>query len=117
MEAQYKQGWFFMDLAVVEKEELKTKLIEFLEQNNITYKLTTCYGCNMLCIDLTSENNSSIIVQARNKDVLKICPCEILYIAIESRKSVRYSTDFLFSIAINIISLRYTLQSTSLLQV
>ena len=34
-----------------------------------------------------------IIIQTSKKDVCKIYPCEILYIAIEDRKSVLYLTD------------------------
>ena len=81
-----------MGSAVIEKEETKLKLIEFLEQNNIEYNLCECCGNNRFCIDLDSDCKSEIIVQASNKDIRKIHPREILYIAIESRKSVLYLT-------------------------
>ena len=81
-----------MDSAVIEKEETKLKLIEFLEQNNIEYNLCECCGNNRFCIDLDSDCKSEIIVQASNKDIRKIHPHEILYIAIENRKSVLYLT-------------------------
>ena len=83
------------------KDTTKAKLIEFMEQNDITYNLFECCGCNRFCIDLHSEENawrrhccnSGIIVQTSTKDVCKIYPHEILYIAIEDRKSVVYLTD------------------------
>ncbi len=81
-----------MDSVVIEKEETKLKLIEFLEQNNIEYNLCECCGNNRFCIDLDSDCKSEIIVQASNKDIRKIHPHEILYIAIENRKSVLYLT-------------------------
>ena len=87
--------------AEAEKEETKAKLIEFMEQNNIAYNLLKCCGCDRFCIDLSGEEkgckrhccNSGIIVQTSNKDVCRIYPHEILYIAIEDRKSVLYLTD------------------------
>ena len=94
----------FMDSLVcsaAEKEATKAKLIEFMEQNDIAYNLLECCGCDRFCIDLSDEENackkhccnSGIIVQASNKDVCRIYPHEILYIAIEDRKSVLYLTD------------------------
>lgn len=84
-----------------EKEATKAKLIEFLEQNDIAYNMIECCGCDRFCIDLSGKEdvckkhccNSSIIVQTSNKDVCRIYPHEILYIAIEDRKSVLYLTD------------------------
>lgn len=81
-----------MGSAVIEKEETKLKLIEFLEQNNIEYNLCECCGNDRFCIDLDSDCKSEIIIQACNKDIRKIHPHEILYIAIENRKSVLYLT-------------------------
>ncbi len=83
-----------------EKEEAKAKLIEFMEQNNITYRLSECCSCENLCIDFSLEEktckkyccNSGIIVQTSNKELCKVYPHEILYIAIENRKSVLYLT-------------------------
>lgn len=84
-----------------EKEATKAKLIEFMEQNNIAYNLLECCNCDRFCIDCNGEENackkyncnSDIIVQTSNKDVCRINPHEILYIAIEDRKSVLYLTD------------------------
>ncbi len=93
-----------MDLLVcnaVEKEASKAKLIEFMDQNDISYSLIECCGCDRICIDFNGEENarnnyccnSGIVVQTSNKDVCRIYPNEILYIAIEDRKSVLYLTD------------------------
>lgn len=94
----------FMDSLVcdaAEKEATKSKLIEFMEQNDIAYNLLECCGCGRFCIDLSGEENacekyccnSGIIVQASNKDIFRVYPHEILYIAIEDRKSVLYLAD------------------------
>lgn len=86
---------------VAENGATKAKLIEFMEQNDIAYNLLECCGCDRFCIDFSGEENackkhccnSGIIVQTSCKDVCKIYPHEILYIAIEDRKSVLYLTD------------------------
>lgn len=86
---------------VAEIEEIKAKLIEFMEQNDIAYNLLECCGCDRFCIDFNGEENaykkyccnSGIIVQTSNKDICRIYPHEILYIAIEDRKSVLYLTN------------------------
>ncbi len=86
---------------MAEKEATKEKLIEFMEQNDIAYSLLECFGCDRFCINISGEEtkckkhccNSGIIVQTCNKDVYRIYPNEILYIAIEYRKSVLYLTD------------------------
>ncbi len=84
-----------------EKEATKAKLIEILEQNDIAYNLLDCCDCDRFCFDLSGKENacrkhccsSGIIVQASNKDIFRVYPHEILYIAIEDRKSVLYLTD------------------------
>ena len=94
----------FMDSLVCnasEKEANKAKLIEFMEQNDIDYNLLECFDCGRFCIDFSGKENtykkyccnSGIIVQASNKDIFRVYPHEILYIAIEYRKSVLYLTD------------------------
>lgn len=92
-----------MDLIVCDAEEkrnIKDKVIAVLEENDIPFQITDCCGSERICIDLNSENeacnklsfNADIIVQTSNKDVCRIHPYEILYIAIENRKSVLYLT-------------------------
>ena len=83
------------------KEEAKSKLFGFMKDNGIKYKLIKCCDCDRICIDLNDEENfcetyccnSGIIIHTSNKDVLRIYPQEILYIAIEKRKSVLYLND------------------------
>lgn len=87
-------------MKVKEIGQVKTKgdIIEILDANNIVYRITKCNDCERICISLSDESNcscnSAIIVQSCNKDtVCKVYPHEILYIAIEDRKSVLYLTD------------------------
>ena len=79
-------------------KEVKTKveIIEILDANGIDFNITTCDGCERICISLGDEVNcnSAIIVQTCNKDVLcRVYLNEIMFIAIENRKSVLYLTD------------------------
>ena len=78
---------------MTKKESAGAKLTEFMKQNDIEYNLIDCCGCGRFCIDINGEDNSGIIIQTSKKDVCRIYPCEILYIAIEDRKSVLYLTD------------------------
>ena len=80
-------------------KEVKTKAetIEILDANGIEFNITTCGGCERICIsfdDTLDSCNSAIIVQTCNKDVLcKVYLNDIMFIAIENRKSVLYMTD------------------------
>ena len=86
-------------MAVKEIKQVKTQaeIIEILDANGIDFNITTCDGCERICISLGNETkrccNSPITVQTCNKDICRIYPHEILYIAIEDRKSVLYLTD------------------------
>lgn len=87
-----------LETTAAEKEKAKSKLIEILEENDFNFKITDCCHCGKICIDCSSEAipcesscfSNDIIVQTSNKDVCRIRPCEILYIAIEKRKSAIY---------------------------
>ena len=80
-------------------KEVKTKveIIEILDANGINYKTTACGGCERICISFDNTPaccNSAIIVQTCNKDVLcRVYLNEVMFIAIENRKSVLYLTD------------------------
>ncbi len=82
-------------------EDTKFKLLSFIEENGISYKLINCCGCERLCIDFNDEEkthknfcyNSDLIILASNKDIHRIFLNDILYIAIENRKSVLYLKD------------------------
>ncbi len=93
-----------MDLTVIDSEkrkESKDKLIEFMDKNNIEYTLSECCGNYRICIEFSGEENacknrcrkSDIVVQTIDKDVFRVYPDDIIYIAIEGRKSVLYLTD------------------------
>ncbi len=83
---------------VAKKDETKAKVIKLLDDNEISFELTNCCGSTKICIDLSGKNASckkiccsrDIIVQTSNKDVCRIHPSEIIYIAIENRKSAVY---------------------------
>ena len=96
----------FMDLMVCNTEkntdaQAEAKIIGVLEQLELDFEIIKCCGCDRVCIDLSGDKNtckryccnSGIIVQTSSKDVCRIYPHEILYIAIEDRKSVLYLID------------------------
>ncbi len=80
-------------------KEVKTKveIIEILDANGIDFNITTCGGSERICISLDGTNNGCndvIIVQTCNKDtVCRVHINEIMFIAIENKKSVLYLTD------------------------
>ena len=87
-------------MKIKEKGQAKTKedVIEILDINSIAYNITKCGGCEKICISLNDETNcccySAITVQTSNKETIcRVYPHEILFIAIENRKSVLYLTD------------------------
>ena len=93
----------FMDLMVcdVSKKidaEIKAKLINFLKENSLDFEIIKCCGSNRLCVNLNGNDeacdrpccNSDIIVHTSTKDACRIRPCDIIYIAIENRKSAVY---------------------------
>ena len=95
-----------MDMMVCDAAEkidtqVEAKLIDALEQLGLDFEIIKCCGCDRVCIDLGHDKNtckryccnSGIIVQTSSKDVCRIYPHEILYIAIEDRKSVLYLID------------------------
>ena len=83
---------------VAKKDEIKAKVIKILNDNEISFELTNCCDSEKICIDLNGKNEScnkpccsrDLIVQTSNKDVCRIHPSEIIYIAIENRKSAVY---------------------------
>lgn len=86
-----------MDVKEIEQLKTKAEIIEMLDANDIDYNVTKCNGCERICISLGNESNgccnSAITIQTCNKDIHRVYPQEILYIAIEDRKSVLYLTD------------------------
>lgn len=86
------------DVAEKNDAETEEKLIAFLKENGMYFEKVKCCGSNRLCVHLYGYAeecdrmccNSDIIVQTSTKDVCRIRPCDIIYIAIENRKSAVY---------------------------
>ncbi len=92
-----------MDLKVCDavdnvEAQAEARLIGILKECGLDFEITRCCGSKKFCIDLNGKEesrdklccNSDIIVQTSSKDVCRICPCDIIYIAIENRKSAVY---------------------------
>lgn len=92
-----------MDLTVCDAAEkidaeAEAKLVDVLKDSGLDFEIVQCCGSNRLCVNLSGNNkaceraccNSDIIVQTSNKDACRVRPCDIIYIAIENRKSAVY---------------------------
>lgn len=83
---------------MAKKDETKAKVIRNLNDNEISFELIDCCGSEKICIDLNGGNecynkpccSRDLIVWTSNKDVCRIHPSKIIYIAIENRKSAVY---------------------------
>lgn len=87
-------------MEVKEKNQSKSKeeICGILEANGIPFDLSVCNNYDGYQIVINGEQSKccahSIIVQSCNKDTFyRIYPQEIIYIAIENRKSVLYLSD------------------------
>lgn len=86
------------DVAEKISVETESKLVDVLEQLGLDFKIIECCGSKKICINLNCDNvdcnspccSSDIIVQTSNKDECRIRQCDIIYIAIENRKSAVY---------------------------
>lgn len=83
-----------METKEIKQTKTKKEIMELLDANHILYSNIDCNGNEQICIPLDDMQSdcykSPIILQTSNKDVYKVYPHEILYIAIENRKSVLY---------------------------
>lgn len=85
---------------VVEKIDVETesKLIDVLDQLGLNFKIIECCGSRKICINMNCNDgdynrpccSSDIIVQTSSKEECRIRQCDIIYIAIENRKSAIY---------------------------
>lgn len=91
-------GFMVNDTAEKIDVETEAKLVDVLEQLRLDFKIFECCGSRKICINLNCEDvdcnrpccSSDIIVQTSNKDECRIRQCDIIYIAIENRKSAVY---------------------------
>lgn len=86
------------DVAEKTGVEAESKLVDVLEQLDLNFKIIECCDFKKICINLNCDDgncnrpccSSDIIVQTSNKDECRIRQCNIIYIAIENRKSAVY---------------------------
>ena len=75
----------------------KEEIAEILNSNGLAHYTVTYHGCNGFFISAGDSENCctypGISVTMCNKDICRVYPHEIIYIAIEERKSVLYLTD------------------------
>lgn len=71
----------------------KEEITEFLHSNGLSHFPVTYHGCKGVFIPTDDGTYPGIAVIKCNKDVCRVYPHEIIYIAIEDRKSVLYLTD------------------------
>ena len=75
----------------------KEEITEILNSNGLSHYPVTYHGCKGVFISTVDSENRytypGISVTMCNKDICRVCPHEIIYIAIEDRKSVLYLTD------------------------
>lgn len=69
------------------------EITDILNGNGLSYFPVTYHGCKGIFIPIDTGTHSGIAVTKCNKDICKVYPHEIIYIAIEDRKSVLYLTD------------------------
>ncbi len=92
-----------MDLMVCDTEkntdaQAEAKLVDVLEQLGLNFKVIECCGSRKICINVDCDKEdcekiwckSDIIFQTSTKDAVRIRQCDIIYIAIENRKSAVY---------------------------
>ena len=90
-----------IDNNIGNEEKVKSIVLEFLGKNEIPYSLIENDECESICIDLNFDNETfksnfyyaPLIIETSNKDVCRVLPYEIMYIAIEDRESVLYLID------------------------
>lgn len=75
----------------------KAEITTILNSNDLLYFSVTYHGCNGFFVPVSDGENChtypGVSVTTSNKDICRVYPHEILYIAIEDRKSVLYLTD------------------------
>lgn len=72
------------------RAKTKEEITEILSNSGLSYFPTTCHGCEGIFIPVSDFTYPGLSVTMCNKDICRVYPHEILYIAIEDRKSVLY---------------------------
>ena len=94
---KYKTDYILRKMLMETKEigHIKTKeeIVEILNNNVLSHYSITYHGCKGLFIPTNGGTYPGIVVTRCNKDICRVYPHEIIYIAIEDRKSVLYLTD------------------------
>lgn len=86
-----------MEVKEIGQPKTKAEITELLSDNGLPFVPITYYGCEGLFVPLEDSENldfsPGIPVTTCSKDICIVYPHEIVYIAIEGRKSVMYLTD------------------------
>ncbi|MBR3974239.1 MAG: LytTR family transcriptional regulator [Clostridia bacterium] len=86
-----------MEVKEIGQPKTKEEITQLLSDNDVICIPITYYGCEGLFVPLENSKNRDfspgIPVTACSKDICIVYPHEIVYIAIEGRKSVVYLTD------------------------
>ena len=71
----------------------KEEITEILNSNDLANYQVTYHGCEGVFIPTDDGTYPGIVVTKCNKDICRVYPHEIIYIAIEDRNSVLYLTN------------------------
>ena len=82
-----------METKKIKRAKTKEEITETLNNNGLSYFPTVYRGCEGLFIPVSDITYPGLSITMCNKDICRVYPHEILYIAIEDRKSVLYLTD------------------------
>ena len=86
-----------MEVKEIGQPKTKEEITELLSDNDLACIPITYYGCEGLFVPVNDSGNCDlspgIPVTTCSKDICIVYPHEIVYIAIEGRKSVMYLTD------------------------
>ncbi len=86
-----------METKEIGRIKTKEEITEILSNSGLPYFPTTYRGCDGFFIPVSDQENRltypGLSVTMCNKNICRVYPHKILYIAIEDRKSVLYLTD------------------------
>lgn len=82
-----------METKGINRAKTKEEITDILNNNGLSYVPTTYRGCEGFFIPVSDLTYPGLFVTMCNKDICRVYPHEILYIAIEDRKSVLYLKD------------------------